>query len=146
MFATMFFGILDAKSGLLSYVNGGHEPPVVISDHSIKATLKPTGPAVGMLPDLDFSSQDIKLEHNDILFTFTDGLTDAQSSTGEFFTKERLMEVLIEPAVSAEAFLNRIVEQIQQHIADIELYDDLTMLVIRRKERLSESLNRSLVE
>jgi sigma-B regulation protein RsbU (phosphoserine phosphatase) len=137
MFATMFFGILDAKSGLLTYINGGHEPPVVIGVHSIKATLKPTGSAVGMLPDLDFYTQDIQLEPNDILFTFTDGVTDAQSRTGEFFTKERLMEVLVEPAVSAEAFLNRILEQIQRHIGGVEQYDDLTMLALRRKERLS---------
>jgi serine phosphatase RsbU (regulator of sigma subunit) len=133
MFATMFFGILDAKSGLLTYINGGHEPPVVIGDHDIKATLKPTGPAVGMLPDLDFSTKNIQLEPDDILFTFTDGVTDAQSRTGEFFTKERLMEVLIEPAASAEAFLNRIVDRVQRHIAGVEQYDDLTMLALRRK-------------
>jgi len=138
MFATMFFGILDVKSGLLTYINGGHEPPVVIGDHAIKATLKPTGPAVGMLPDLDFSTQDIQLEPNDILFTFTDGVTDAQSSTGEFFTKERLMKVLVEPTASAEAFLERIVDRILRHIAGVEQYDDLTMLALRRKERLSE--------
>lgn len=138
MFATMFFSILDAKSGLLTYVNGGHEPPVVIGDHSIKATLQPTGPAVGLLPDLDFFTQDIQLEPNDILFTFTDGVTDAQSRTGELFTKKRLMEMLIEPAASAEAFLDRIVERIQSHIAGVEQYDDLTMLALRRKEHLSE--------
>jgi serine phosphatase RsbU (regulator of sigma subunit) len=133
MFATMFFGILDVKSGLLTYINGGHEPPVVIGGHAIKATLKPTGPAVGMLPDLDFSTQDIQLEPNDILFTFTDGVTDAQSSTGEFFTKERLMKVLVEPTASAEAFLERIVDRILRHIAGVEQYDDLTMLALRRK-------------
>ena len=134
MFATLFFGILDSKSGLLTYINGGQEPPVVIGVHGIKATLSPTGPAVGMLPDLDFSTQEIQLEHNDILFTFTDGVTDAQSETGEFFTKERLLDVLVEPAVSAEAFLGRITDQIQRHITGVEQYDDLTMLAIKRKK------------
>jgi serine phosphatase RsbU (regulator of sigma subunit) len=133
MFATIFFGILDAKSGLLAYINGGQDPPVVIGEHGIKATLNPTGPAVGMLPDLDFSTQEIQLEQKDILFTYTDGVTDAQSVTGEFFSKKRLMEMLAEPAVSAAAFLDRIADQIQRHIAGVEQYDDLTMLAIRRK-------------
>lgn len=124
------------KAGLLTYINGGHEPPVVIGVHGIKATLSPTGPAVGMLPDLDFSTQAIQLEHNDTLFAFTDGVTDAQSETGEFFSKERLMDVLVEPAVSAEAFLKRIVDQIQRHITGVEQYDDLTMLAVRRKKHL----------
>jgi serine phosphatase RsbU (regulator of sigma subunit) len=136
LFFTLFFGILDSKSGLLTYINGGHDPPVVIGVHGIKATLSPTGPAVGMLPDLDFSTQAIQLEHNDILFAFTDGVTDAQSETGEFFTKERLMEVLVEPAVSAEAFLGRIADQIQRHITGVEQYDDLTMLAVRREKHL----------
>jgi serine phosphatase RsbU (regulator of sigma subunit) len=136
MFATIFFGILDAKSGLLTYINGGQDPPMVIGEHGIKATLNPTGPAVGMLPDLDFSTQEIQLEQNDILFTYTDGVTDAQSVTGEFFSKERLREVLAEPAVSAAALLGRIIDQIQRHIAGVEQYDDLTMLAIKRKNQL----------
>ena len=74
-----------------------------------------------------------QIKHDDILFTYTDGVTDAQSVTGEFFSKERLMEVLAEPAVSAAAFLDRIVDQIQRHIAGVEQYDDLTMLALRRK-------------
>jgi serine phosphatase RsbU (regulator of sigma subunit) len=54
----------------------------------------------------------------------------------EFFTKERLMDVLVEPAVSAEAFLGRIADQIQRHITGVEQYDDLTMLAVRREKHL----------
>ena len=55
MFATLFFGILDPDSGSLYYVNGGHEPPAILDkDGWIIQRLMPTGPAVGMFPDMEF--------------------------------------------------------------------------------------------
>ncbi len=59
MFATLFLGGLDPKTGVLSYVNGGHEPLLVLRDGQIHQFLKSTGPAVGMLPNLHFQIQQI---------------------------------------------------------------------------------------
>ena len=133
MFATLFLGILDLETGAVHYVNGGHEPPVVVGQSGIKAKLNPTGPAVGALPDLDYQTQHVQLDPEDILFAYTDGLTDALSHTGESFTKERLMPLLAHPSPSAEAFLDRIVTAIYRHISGAEQYDDLTMVSVQRK-------------
>ncbi len=54
MFATAFFGVLDQASGTFAYVNGGHNPPIFFGPAGIKARLKPTGPAVGIMPDVDY--------------------------------------------------------------------------------------------
>jgi serine phosphatase RsbU (regulator of sigma subunit)/CHASE2 domain-containing sensor protein len=134
MFATLFFGILNTRSGLLTYTNCGHEHPMVISNQGIKAALDSTGPVVGLLQGSDFVTREIELERNETLFTYTDGVIDAQSESGEFFTEERLVKALVEPVEEPGALLERVMSRIQKHIGDGEQYDDLTMLAIYRRE------------
>jgi hypothetical protein len=78
-FATMFFGVLDPSNGALVYINGGHNPPVLHRADGTQVYLKPTGPAVGMLPGVKFKMGQAKLEPGDVLFAYTDGVTDARS-------------------------------------------------------------------
>ena len=89
---------------------------------------------VGLLQGSDFVAREIALECNEILFTYTDGVTDAQSESGEFFTEERLVEALVEPVEEPGALLDRVMSRVQRHIGDGDQYDDLTMLAICRKE------------
>jgi sigma-B regulation protein RsbU (phosphoserine phosphatase) len=132
MFITLFFGVLDPATGLLTYVNGGHNPPVIIGSTGVKARLRPTGPAVGMFPDIEFKVQQVSLELGDILFAFTDGVTEARDANGRFFTEARLLQLLEQPASSAAALLNRIEESVRAHIAATNQYDDITMIAARR--------------
>lgn len=133
MFATIFFGILDLKTGLLTYINGGHEAPVIIGADGIKACLQTTGPAVGMFPDLHFDTRRIELIPGDTLLTFTDGVTDSQNLSGEFFTKNRLLELVSRPFPSASTLLGRIRKEISQHASGSKRYDDVTIMAVRRK-------------
>ncbi|WP_246843991.1 PP2C family protein-serine/threonine phosphatase, partial [Hydrocoleum sp. CS-953] len=86
MFATLFFGVLDPKTGLLSYVNGGHEPLFIINQDGIKQTLNSTGPAVGMMPNMKFEIKEVQLEPGEILIGYTDGVTEAKCPEGKLFT------------------------------------------------------------
>ena len=94
MFATMFFGVLDSETGLLSYINGGHEPLFVVNKSGIRKTIQPTGPAVGMMPDMKFKIQQIQLEPGDILIGYTDGVTEGKNPDGALFTNKRLKSLL----------------------------------------------------
>jgi sigma-B regulation protein RsbU (phosphoserine phosphatase) len=134
MFATLFFGIIDPKTGLLTYVNGGHEPLVIIGEDGIKSRLMPTGPAVGMLPQVKFRIQQIELEPGDTLLGYTDGVTEAKSPTSKFFTEERLVKILEhpEPDTTATQLLDRIDRDLMEHIADADQFDDITMIAVRR--------------
>ena len=86
MFATIFMGILEPKSGLLTYINGGHEPLFILHPSGeVKTVLNSTAPAVGMISHQKFEISQTYLEHNEILFAYTDGVTEARSSSGEFF-------------------------------------------------------------
>lgn len=133
MFATMFVGILDPHTGLLTYINGGHETLFVIdSEHKIKYKLESNAPAVGMMPDVDFHVQQIYLEWGDTLFGNTDGVTDARSVTREFFNKNRLDEILHQPFTNPQELLKTIEHKLLQHIGTADQFDDITMLAVKR--------------
>lgn len=132
MFATMFFGVLDSKTGLLSYINGGHEPLFVVGKSGIEKTLKHTGPAVGMMPNMKFNIQQIQLEPGDILIGYTDGVTEGKNPDGALFTNKRLLSLLEQPADSAASLLERIQSNLFSYMDDAPQFDDITMLAVQR--------------
>lgn len=138
MFTTLFFGVLDPATGGLSYINGGHNPPVTVGPTGlIKARLMPTGPLVGIFPGVDFGIKNVTLEPDDLLLTFTDGVPDARDLNGEMFGEERLLSLVVEPAASVTALLNSIETHLQAHIGEADQFDDITMLAVRRASKRS---------
>jgi sigma-B regulation protein RsbU (phosphoserine phosphatase) len=132
MFATTFFAVLDPATGQLNYVNGGHNPPVIIGPEGIKDRLKATGPAPGVLPNVDYRLGQAQMEPGDILFTFTDGVTDAKNPAGQLFTEKRMLALIEPPAESALALLDRVDDALRAHIDTANQFDDITMLAARR--------------
>jgi serine phosphatase RsbU (regulator of sigma subunit) len=134
MFATLFFGFLDPETGSLSYINAGHEPPVLLnSSGGIKALLKPTGPAIGIDTEARFGFEQIQLDPGSVLLGFTDGVPDATNSEDEFYTVEKLFALLEQPVTSATSLTDRIVKAVESHIGDAEQHDDITLMVLCRK-------------
>ena len=133
MFTTLFFGVLNPATSILSYINGGHNPPVIVGPTGlIKAHLMPTGPLVGIFPDVDFGIKSVTLEPGDLLLTFTDGVLDARDLEDELFGEERLLSLVAEPASSVAALLDRIMADLHAHIGEADQFDDITMLAVRR--------------
>lgn len=132
MFATLFIGVLNPATGELSYVNGGHLAPLLIGSDGMKAQLDPTCPAVGAFPNMDAGVKRVTIEPGELLFAFTDGVTDARDSTGQPFTKENVLSLLNQSAASAGPLLDSIEQAIRQHIAGSTQFDDETMLAIKR--------------
>ncbi|MEO7839634.1 MAG: SpoIIE family protein phosphatase [Anaerolineales bacterium] len=133
MFATVFFGLLDPADGTLLYINAGHEAPLVISNGILKTRLNPTGPAVGMLPNMEFKIERVSLSPGDSLLLYTDGVTDALNAKDEQFSEESLIAAAIKPSASAQTFLTDIVAAVDTHIAGREQYDDITLLAVTRR-------------
>ena len=133
MFATMFYAILDPESGELHYINGGHEPPVIINGGEIKTWLKPTGPAVGLYPHLEFEVRKVNIESGDTLVVYTDGVIDAQNKSDEAFGKQRLVDLFKNSYPSAQILIETILDQINMHSSDQSQFDDITILALRRK-------------
>ncbi|XWK85986.1 MAG: GAF domain-containing SpoIIE family protein phosphatase [Phormidium sp.] len=132
MFATLFFGVLNPKTGVLTYINGGHEFPVIIGSEGIKKRLSKTGPAVGMMENVKFKVEQVQLEPGDILLTYTDGVPEAHSPTGEFFTEKNLLSLVEKTTCSTTHLLNTVEESLRNHIGEATQFDDITMLAIRR--------------
>ena len=134
MFATLFFGVLDPDNGVLYYVNGGHEPPIILDKNGrIIQRLMPTGPAVGMFPDMDFRVEQVNFDEGDSLVGFTDGTTDAGNAAGEQFSEERLLQNVGVPWTSIFSMLFELKIKLQNHIGDQKQFDDITLISFRRK-------------
>jgi sigma-B regulation protein RsbU (phosphoserine phosphatase) len=133
MFATVFFGLLEPETGELLYINAGHESPFVICEGDLKKRLDPTGPAVGMLPNMSFNIVQTHLDSGEALLLYTDGLTDALNREHARFGESALLEAATSPAASAEARIRNIMGALDAHIDSREQYDDVTLLAVHRK-------------
>ena len=132
MFATLFFAILNPASGALIYINGGHEPPIISGQNGVRARLDPTGPAVGMLAELQFRVARQSIEPGETLLIYTDGVTDARDTETAPFTEQRLLALLAPAAESAAATIERIQTAVSQHTDAATQFDDITVLAVHR--------------
>jgi len=132
MFATVFFGIAEVGTGRLEYVNCGHEAPMLVrAEGGVRQRLPPSGPALGMLAEVEFSRGAAEIEPGESLLAYTDGVTEAKGDAG-FFGEGRLKESLAAPAASAEEVLARIDAELARHTGGGDPYDDVTLLAVRR--------------
>lgn len=134
MFATLFFGVLDPKTGSLHYINAGHNPPLILELTGKQRTLTTTGPAIGLLPDLPFAIEQTQLRPGDTLLIYTDGVTEARDRNQTFFTEERLALILADSVPSATDLLGRIAASVESHHAGVAQSDDITLLAVRRRQ------------
>lgn len=133
MFATLFFGVLDTATGTLTYINGGHEPPLIAAGGAVKRFLEPTGPAVGMWPKVDFQLGEVCLAPGDILVGYTDGVTEAHSPGGAMFGKKRLLDLVAGRTSSAAEMVEHIRTHLFDHVADAAPFDDISMIAVQRR-------------
>ena len=137
MFCTFFLGVLDLKTGLLKYINAGHEAPFVINKTVDKLPVEPNM-ALGVMGDMPFDVQEIQLSPNSLMFFYTDGLTDAASPDDHRYGIDRVQDVLQacrdENLADAKAYVSRMADEVAAFVKDADQADDLTMLVIRRIE------------
>ena len=127
-FVTMFVGILDLNSGCLDYCNAGHEQPVVAGQPlDIKSNLP-----VGALPDWSFEGQQTQLKPGDMLFLYTDGLSEAKNNEDELFGRKRVRQLASEQSNGTAQQLIEIMEaEVHRHAGDAKQNDDITMLAIK---------------
>jgi serine phosphatase RsbU (regulator of sigma subunit) len=133
MFATVFMAVIDGQSGACTYLNAGHEPPLVVGPTGIVQEFRPTGPALGMMPDMPYGAVDTTLDRGCTLFAFTDGLVEARSPSGEEFGNAR-MRAMLQGNVgdTATAMVARFVNAVQLFAQQRDPHDDLTLLAATR--------------
>jgi serine phosphatase RsbU (regulator of sigma subunit) len=146
-FVTVFFARLDPQKGEITYVNAGHNPPILVraADCQVEMLTR-TGMALGILEDADYEQRTIQLEPGDLLLLYTDGLTEAMNASNEQFGTERLIQLtLAYSADGPQALLAAINRAVNEFTNAAPQADDITLLAIKRvsKEASDEQSNHS---
>ena len=135
MFLTLFIGVMNRDTGELVYCNAGHCAPVLMSGRQAairELDIIPNLP-VGIVDDFAYQAQTTTLQHDDILFLYTDGLTEAENSKHEQYGEQRMMAQLQASVggLRPRTIADNMEASIRKFVGDAEQSDDLTMLVIR---------------
>ncbi|MCH7676925.1 SpoIIE family protein phosphatase [candidate division KSB1 bacterium] len=133
-FITLFYAVLNPKTGALTCARAGHHPPYVwqASESEFRA-LQPAGMALGIVAKISLEEETLTIQKNDIFVLYTDGVTEAMNSKQEEFSEERLMTLIKQHhRLSAEKLVKKIQKEVENFRAGSEPSDDFTLLVIKR--------------
>ncbi len=133
MFVTMIIGVADPIRQTLTLANAGHNPPVMISGGEARLLRLDSGIALGVLEDIAYTQQEFAFRNSDMVFLYTDGLTEATDSTGVEYGEERLVKTIDSSAATGNADANAIISSIRRDIdgfAHGAKADDVTLLCI----------------
>ncbi|MCW5940884.1 MAG: PP2C family protein-serine/threonine phosphatase [Fimbriimonadaceae bacterium] len=132
MFASVFFGVLDPSTGVLQYINAGHNPPLILGGGTVRERLGRTGPVVGIFAEAKYGVGSVRLDPGDLLYLYTDGVTEAKDADGEFFGDARLAEALGEAMACASDALDMVEARLGRFVGEAAAHDDVTMLALQR--------------
>jgi sigma-B regulation protein RsbU (phosphoserine phosphatase) len=132
-FATLFYGVLDLQHHTITFSNAGHENPYLIKRAGDAVRLIVGGTVLGIVSQFPFEEDVVAFDRGDILVVFSDGISEAFNAADEQFGEARLEEVVRSSKNdSAEAIIDRVVEEVRRHAGDIPQADDLTLVVVKR--------------
>jgi sigma-B regulation protein RsbU (phosphoserine phosphatase) len=133
-FITFFYGLLDASARRLTYVNAGHDPPLLVCRDGSCTRLRNGGPVLALVPDWDGQQGLVELAPGDRLVLFTDGITEATDASGEEFQEKRLIAlVTTHRHLRPTAMRERIMAALREFTGD-KWNDDATLLVLGVEE------------
>ena len=134
MFVTVWIGILEISTGIITAANAGHEYPAVKKDGKFTLLKDRHGLVVGAMDGINYKPYEIRLEPGDKLFVYTDGVPEATDSENHLFGTERMLQALnTEPGAEPQKILTNVRRAVDAFVKDAEQFDDLTMLCLEYK-------------
>ena len=134
MFSTFFLGVLDLKTGVLTYCNAGHEAPILLGEHQPEFMDVASNVPLGVTAGWNYTVQQITLAPGTTLFLYTDGLTEAENKDHAQFGRDHIVEVLTTPSTGAEMLVKEVEKSVQDFVGDAEQSDDLTLFAINYRK------------
>src|SRR5208282_3007394 len=132
-YATLFLGVYDGATRRLTYSNGGHLPPILISQDGSSQLLSCGGTVVGLFDNVSFPEATVQLRTGDLLVTYTDGVTEPEDDYGEF-GEERLIQLVRENRhLPLERITEIVIAAVADWIGDNEQPDDITLVLARAR-------------
>lgn len=139
MFTTTFCALLDLDTGIVVFANGGHNPPLLCRSGGTYEYLSPAhGMAIGPFDVIEnkWCSETLQLNDGDILFLYSDGVTEAMNGDGTIFGEDQLRTALNEKMTdSLELSIANLMLEIKIHTGDCPQSDDITMVALRFNKR-----------
>ncbi len=133
MFVTVFYGILNTKTGEIIYSNAGHNPPCILKkDGTVVETELTHDIVLGIMEDAKFKTKNISLKPGDTIYLYTDGVTEAMNKKNELYSEKRLEKELIQYKDSSpQEIINGIISSVEEFTKGAEQSDDITMLTLK---------------
>jgi serine phosphatase RsbU (regulator of sigma subunit) len=131
-FITLFYAVFDMNTGLLTYVNAGHTPPLLLRSEGTER-LHEGGVALGLFDQSVYTAGRVLVQSGDLLAVYSDGITEAENPAGRPFDERGLEDVLTaERHNNIAAIGSAVAKAVEIYTADTRLADDLTLLLLRR--------------
>jgi sigma-B regulation protein RsbU (phosphoserine phosphatase) len=133
MFCTIFYGILNTKTGEVHYSNGGHNPPYIVREDGTNEQVEGTmGIALGVMEEMDFGVSAITLKKGDSMYLYTDGVNEAMDIDGNEYSYERLEDFLTSTAGQKTTdIVSGSLSDIEAFVGKAEQSDDITVLMVK---------------
>ena len=133
MFVTLFYGVIDNESRTLTYVNAGHNPPLVLrKDTGEIEELNLTGVAVGALDDAEYTQEELQLSPGDVIVLYTDGITEAINDREEMYDVPQLIETIRKTGdSSSQEIVDEIIRSVFAFTGSQPQFDDITLMVVK---------------
>lgn len=133
MFVTVFYGILDLKTGEVEYSNAGHNSPYLLGkDGSVKPLPLTGGVVLGAMEDIQYKANTITLANGDSILLYTDGITEAFSCDDNIYSEQRLEKLLLSiHNKPLKEIVDCIVEDVNKFSQGVSQADDLTLLAVK---------------
>jgi sigma-B regulation protein RsbU (phosphoserine phosphatase) len=136
MFVTLFVGVLDLDTGDLHYCNAGHNAPVIMANGEWRMVDVLPNLPVGIMKGFEYQAQTTTIHHNDVLFLYTDGLTEAENKEHAQYGDEQMLEALAQTnAMRPRQIVETMEASVASFVNGAEQSDDLTMLAIRYQDK-----------
>ncbi len=131
LFVTLIYLLLDAKNRTLTYVNAGHPAPLIKRSGKVKLLEGEKGLPLGVSSDFSFKENKIKLRKGDLLFLYTDGLSEAKGKNGKRFSSEKIVKLVKDAPNDAAGLGEKVLQKIKLFSRGKPASDDLTLVAIK---------------
>jgi sigma-B regulation protein RsbU (phosphoserine phosphatase) len=136
-FVTVFLARYDERTHVLTYANAGHNPPLVYRALGTIETLSPTGAAIGLVEQANFTQNSITLAPGDRVLLYTDGVVESMNREEKLFGQERLENLMRQnPGVSARTMIGTLKETLLKFSGSSSPTDDTTVIAINVSQDL----------
>ncbi len=131
-YATLFYAELDISTCVLHYANAGHNYPLLVRSDGRVELLDVGGPVIGAFPDIEYESASVNLNPNDLLFFFTDGLSEAMDAEGVEYGEGRIRQFLVNQRhLAPQELLDEILADVRRHDPSSPPQDDTTIITMK---------------